>query len=200
MKKLAALLLVYGLMAPNVSATLISVSEQAEITESGQLFSFEFDNLIDNNGAVGTLTFGASGDYDGSQINEVAYVSLGSLGSFIMNATGLISNGINGLTLASFTTATVTANIDSTFEAVFDVDASLLSNLVLTGTLNVSIQNDQNVAGFDGLNPDDLDYVMFNLSYDSIEPLSVSVASVSGPSVSIMMLFALVLLFNVRRY
>jgi hypothetical protein len=197
MKKLAALLLAFGFMASNADATLISINEQQDITSGGQGFLFEFDDLIASNGGVGTLTFGASGDYNSSTSNEDVVISLGLFGSFVMDDSGVISNNITGLTFDNFTSTEVLAVYDSTFEVVFNVSASLLNLLLSSGTLDVTIQNDSGVGNFYHQNRSgtDEDYVSFDLTYNAV----TSPINVSESSNLLMMLLSVGILFFTRR-
>jgi hypothetical protein len=199
MKRLAVLLLVLGFVASNANATLISISDQADITETGQDFLFEFDNLADSIGA-GVLTFGGSGDFDHLPSGENVTVSLGIFGSFFMNSsTGLISNNVVGLDLTGFTNTIILAEHDETFEAVFSVSNSLMLNLVSTGNLNVLIQNGNGVSDwFDvGVAGTDEDYISFNLSYNTQAPPAP--LPVSEPSILIIMLLSTGILLSTRR-
>jgi hypothetical protein len=201
MKIFAVLFLIFGFMTCNVNATLISVNEQQDITSIGQGFLFEFDNLVNSDGTSGSLVFGASGDYDNNNLDENVLVSIGSLGSFLMNATGLLSNNIAGLTLtpSGFSNVEIKSKQDNTFEAIFDVSSLFLFNLLSSGNFDVVIQNGSGVNDVfnTGTYATDADYVSFNLSYNSATLNAVSVSS-SSPTI-VLLMSCIMLLGSSRR-
>lgn len=179
------------------NASLISLSEQQEITETGQSFSFSFDSLPMSDGDTGLLGITLSGDYsprnppplaEGATLSidgEVGILELFNLSS----SPAIFSNSIVGLSLVD--SALAGGGNFVTLEYLFEISESLLTSMVSDSSLLINIQNTSDV----NFNPNDDGFVRVDFSYNSGNP----VVDASAPATVSLVLVGLIAMAMRRR-
>ncbi len=179
------------------NASLISLSEQQEITETGQSFSFSFDSLPMSDGDTGLLGITLSGDYsprnppplaEGATLSidgEVGILELFNLSS----SPAIFSNSIVGLSLVD--SAFAGGGNLVTLEYLFEISESLLTSMVSDSSLLINIQNTSDV----NFNPNDDGFVRVDFSYNSGNP----VVDASAPATVILVLVGFIAMATRKR-
>jgi hypothetical protein len=157
-------------------ATPIVVSSQQLISSSGQLFHFSFSGLP-KEGANGQFNIILNGDFsdansESSIINLDVALGLLDLGNGNL-PNGIIRNTIAGLTLNTYSRQVFESN-DIEHSWVFNISDSLLSTLLMDGTLGVVVKNDVGVDPLVRRNPD---FVRVGYSFQTINRVVTEASS-----------------------
>ncbi len=158
-------LLAVGLLAGPMTANAVPVyvTDQQNITTTGQLLNFSFASLP-TLGTSGTFSITLNGDYSGFW-TESAVVTIAHSEGYLRLSYGMYYSVVPGLSLVSVSPTEYNLYHDNQVSIVFSMTDTLLNNIISTGTISLAVQNEYDVDPHNLVNPD---FVRVSFAYESV--------------------------------